>query len=119
MAGYQYGTTRTTPAGQLRSVHDQIESALQRLEHYQARIAAVKKEDARVREAARRNRIRVIKKEQRRTRPSTPEEFQAEAQAAYDKAMRLHPDNAEQGRFRRAAVMAEVRDHEHYGRKTA
>lgn len=116
---YEYGATRTTPMGQLRSVHDQIESALQRLEHYQERIAAVKKEDARVREAARRNRIRTIEKAQRQRRPPTPEEFHAEAQAAYDKAMRLHPDNAEQGRFRRAAVMAEIREHEHYGRKTA
>ena len=111
---YVHGATRANPAGQLRNVHDQIESALRRLEHYQERIIAVKKEDARVREAARKNRNKIIAKIEKQSRPSTPEEFRADAEAAYKKAMRLFPDNAREGGRRLNAVLREVSNHQSY-----
>lgn len=116
---YQYGVTRATPAGQLRNVHDQIESAVQRLDHYRKRIAAVKKEDARVREAARKNRNKVIAKIEKQSRPSTPEEFRADADAAYRKSMHLFPDNAREGGRRLNVVLREVAEGQGYGARKA
>ena len=116
---YQYNVRRATPAGQLRTVHDQIESAVQRLDHYRERIEAVKKEDARVREAARKNRNKVIAKIEKQSRPSTPEESRADAEAAYRKSMRLFPDNAREGGRRLNAVLREVTEGQGYGARRA
>lgn len=116
---YQYDVRRATPAGQLRTVHDQIDSAVRRLDHYRERIAAVKKEDARVREAARKNRNKVIAKIEKQSRPSTPEEFRADAEAAYKKSMRLFPDNAREGGRRLNAVLREVTEGQSYGTRSA
>lgn len=105
---YKYGQTRNNPAGQLRNIQDEITAARERLDFYLERLAAIRKDDARLREASRRKHIKAATVIERRGRTSTPEEFRADAEAAYNKAMRLFPDSVQTGNDRRTALLKAV-----------
>ena len=101
---YQYGTSKVQPFRVLRSFEVQIIEARNHLIGLQRQIAESKSEASQVRHIALRARLRNAVA----YKPMTPEQFQAEAQRAYDQAMRLHPDNATLGRFRLTEAAAEA-----------
>ncbi|GAA3289153.1 hypothetical protein ACFFON_15325 [Arthrobacter citreus] len=101
---YVRGASKVQPFRVLRSFEVQIIEARNHLIGLQKQIAESKAEASQVRHIALRARLRSAVE----YRPMTPEQFQAEAQRSYDHAMRLHPDNAELGRFRLAEATAEA-----------
>ena len=115
MAGYVYGA-RNTPAGaKIAEINNALQTKQHALAHYESRIKELKKEDARLRESVRRNKLRTIDKEERRhareerRAPWPKERVIAAAQPHYDRAMKAHPENATEGKYRMALILQELK----------
>lgn len=102
--GYVHGTTKKNPLAVLNTFEARINQARNHLLGLQQQINVSKSEASRVRQAE----IRARLQHATRYQPMTPEQFAAEAKRSYDYAMRIHPENAFEGKRRLAEVMAEA-----------
>lgn len=113
--GYQYGGSQAPAGAQIAHLNRAIQSKKTAVDHYESRISELKKEDARLRESVRRNKLRILAKEgrrQAREESKTPwpkERVIAAAQPHYDRAMMAHPENATEGKYRMALIIQELK----------
>lgn len=102
--GYVHGSTKKSPLAVLNTFEARINQARNHLLGLERQIAHSKSEAVRVRHIALRARLKNATTYQ----PMTPEQFRAEAERSYAYAMKVHPENATEGKRRLAEVMDEA-----------